>query len=158
MWDLLKGEGAAIPFIVRGVGEGMSSEDILNDLDQGGIFIRPEIAGKMIDYLQGAVLTGDAYTKQLQMNSLPNVLRLPLTLTDRVKNFFYFTQVEGFNRSTGALEKRDITIASDTLLTKQQALDKASEYAMGVEDSGGLTGAAGKVLSIKQNSAGITTL
>jgi hypothetical protein len=155
VFDFLFGEGRALAFIVKGVEAGMKVAEIAEKLSLGGIITRLGTVEKVAGYLENVILPGKQYIKQLQLNNLPNLLRIPLALTSMKRNFAYEVNVTGFSASTGEIEARTIVVSTNELLTKQQAIDIADELSIGDTKSGGLTGGAGEVTSIMQNPAGL---
>ena len=155
LFDFLFGEGQALAYIIEGVEKGLGLEEIKSALDLGGIFTRANIVEQVYGYLQNAVLPAKQYVKQLQLNNLPNIARIPLSLTPQIRNFAYTVLVQGISASTGEIIERQITISTNQLLTKQQAIDLADELSQGETKSGGLESGAGEVTSISQNSAGL---
>lgn len=153
--DIIKGEGPAIAFIRSLVETAASANEILEKLSLEGIGIRRATGLGVIRYLRETAQPARKYISSLTLNALPNPLRLPKSLTTTLRNFTYVTQLEGFSSKTGQLEQRTINVSSNALLTKQQALDVAEQYATGSFQSGGLDSASGTVTDIFQNQAGL---
>lgn len=155
LFDFLFGEGQALGYIKKGLAEGLGSEEIISALQAGGVSIRPELATNVIEYLGKTILPDLDYIKRLQYFATPNLARIPLSLTKTLRNFSYQVSVQGFNTSTGELQTKQISVSSNVLLTKQQALDIAGEFATSETPSGGLESAAATVTGITQNPAGL---
>jgi hypothetical protein len=155
LFNFLFNEGEALGFIKKGIAEGLGTEEILGALAKGGLSIRPELATNVIEYLGKTILPDLDYIKRLQYFAQPNLARIPIALTKTLRNFSYQVSVQGFTKATGELETHNISISTNTLLTKQQAIDMATELAVGESKSGGLESGAGVVTSITQNPAGL---
>lgn len=153
--DLIKGEGLAVTFIRSLVNTTASAGSILRELSNAGIGIRRQTGLQVISYLRNTVAPATDYIKFVNLNSYPTISRLPQSLTKQLRNFAYNTVLTGINTLTGELSTRNITVSSNQLLTKQQALDTAAAMAESENQSGGLEGASGSVVSIFQNSAGL---
>lgn len=154
--DIIKGEGPAIAFIRSAIETAKSATEILEDLSKSGIGIRRQTGLQVIKYLRDEVVPVRKYIDNLGLSKLPTIDRLPKSITTQLRNFAYHTVMEGFSTLTGEKTTRNITVSSNQLLTKEQALDYAVSIAESENQSGGLDGATGRVTDVFQNSGGLT--
>lgn len=152
--DIIKGEGPAIAFIRSLVETESTASEILSKLSEEGLGIRRATGLQVINYLRGTVQPTRKYISSLTLNALPNVLRLPKNPLNQKKLLNYNVLLRGFSTLTGQLEEKRLTIASNTVLTKQQALDVAVQAGTGSFQSGGLDSATGSVEDIFYNPEG----
>ncbi|MDR5730668.1 MAG: hypothetical protein RB191_24930 [Terriglobia bacterium] len=153
--DIIKGEGLAVQLIRSLIDQDIPGSLILKQVRDAGLGIRTQTGYQVINYLRDVVTPSRAYISYLGLNNLPNVNRLPQSLTKQLRNFAYNVQLRGFNNIDGQLTTKNVTISSNLLLTKQEAIDAAVNMAAGDSKSGGVTGSSGKVVSVFQNSAGL---
>ena len=155
LFDFLYGEGEALPYIIKGVANGLGLEEITTAIETGGLSIAHAKIGQVFNYLNTVIRPADEYIKFLQQFNYPNLARIPLSVTKLLRNFSYQGEMQGIDVSTGEIVTRNISISTNTLLTKQQAGDIMGQYATADTKSGGLGSAAIKVTSIRQNPAGL---
>jgi len=155
LFDFLFGEGQAIGYIKKGLEQALRPAEIIESLSTAGLTIRPDLANRVIEYLGTTILPDIQYIKQLQQFAQPNLTRIPLALTKTLRNFTYEVSVQGIEKATREISTRTINISTNTILTKQQAVDIATELSTGETKSGGLESGAGKVTAIYQNPAGL---
>lgn len=158
LFDFLYGEGQALAFISKGVALGQSLEEVSTELAKGGLLITAPKVEQVYNYLNNVVLPSQQYVKQLQLNAQPNLIRLPLSLTPTLRNFSYHLQLDGVDIHTGVQVTKYMTISTNTLLSKQQAIDIGGELATDDTESGGLVAANISVIHISQNSAGLVSI
>jgi hypothetical protein len=155
--DFIKGEGAAIGFIKSALEAGKKATETLDALREAGLGIRAQTFYAAYNYLAGPVAEGKKYISNVTLNALPSIDRLPKSITTTLRNFTYSTLVRGFDANTGEIVEKNVNISTNTLLTKQQAIDAAVSL---VEDNSGrygLEGASASVTDVVQNSAGLVT-
>lgn len=107
----------ALPFIEAAVARGVSSTALQSDLAAAGMGVRRQ------DLLQAMRVTRgqDATANRLQnirRNLLPDPRRIPLAQTDIRRNFSFTVRVDGTDPFTGERISKDITISSDTVLSR----------------------------------------
>lgn len=121
--DFIKGEGAAVSFIRSAVEAGKAASETLEALRNAGLGIRTQTFYQVVNYFKGPVETARNYVSYLGLQNLPNIARLPKTLTNIAKNFTYELKVEVISSETGEKTTRTINVSSNTLLSKQEAID-----------------------------------
>lgn len=153
--DLLKGEGETIEFIKKAAETTKSATEILESLKAQGLGIRRQTGLQVISYLRENTIPARSYIASVNLTKLPTISRLPLSLTNQLRNFAYKALLTGVNSLTGEEQTRSITVSSSQLLTKQEALDIATSIADSDSQSGGLNGSTGVIAEITQNNAGL---
>lgn len=153
--DLIKGEGLAVQFIKSVINTDRSASSILQELSDNGIGIRRQTGLQVINYLRNTALPASNYIDNLTLNSLPSIQRLAKSTTKQLRNFAYKVQLTGFDKFSNQLTKRNVTVSTNQLLTKQQALDIATALGESESQSGGITGSSGQVIEVTQNSDGL---
>lgn len=156
--NILKGSGSAIQLLKSLVKPGMTASDLLDQVNAAGYNLLPSTGNLVINYLTRAVIPANANLKDLQGNVLPNLASIPQGLTKSLRNFSYLVKVTGQSQFGGHFEDRYISISTNSLITKEQAIDAANSMAQENTKSGGINGASGEVQSISQNPAGLTNL
>ena len=124
--DFIKGEGAAVSFIRGAIEVGQSFTEALEAFRSAGGKIRTQTFNQAFNYIKGSTTTGRSYISFLGLNSLPTISRLPKSLTNMTRNFLYEMKVEVIDTETGERSFKSYNVASDTLLSKQQAIDEIS--------------------------------
>lgn len=124
--DFVKGEGAAVSFIRGALEVGQSFTEALEAFRSAGGKIRTQTFNQVYNYFTGPVAQTRSYISYLGLNNLPTVNRLPKSLTNMTRNFLYEMKVEVINTETGEKSFKSYNVASDTLLSKQQAIDEIS--------------------------------
>lgn len=153
--DLIKGEGTLFPTLLSAINVFTSSTEVLAALKSVTGITNPNVLPAIADYVSQYTIPAIQYAKNLNLNSLPNISRLPYSLTTQLRNFAYNITLTGFDPNTGSLTDKYITVSSSSLLTKQQALDLAVARADIEGDRYALEGSSGTVTNIFQNSAGL---
>jgi hypothetical protein len=146
-----------LAFVVEKLNEGLSGSAILRGLQEIGEGIRRQNFFQGLSYLAKEAVEPRKYISALTLNAYPTITRLPQSLSKQLRNFSYRTVVSGFDVMTGELKTLNISVSSNTLLTKQQALDIAGAMAEQQGGRYGLESAAGTVTDIFQNSGGLVT-
>jgi len=155
---ILKGSGSAIQLIKSLMTAGVPAEDVLSQVRAAGYDIIPSTANLAINYLKNAVLPANQLVASLDADVLPNLASIPLSLTKSLRNFSYLVKLTGNSMYGGQLEDRYISVSTNSLLTKEQAIDAAVSMSSQATKSGGLNNSTGEVQSISQNTAGLTDL
>lgn len=153
--ELIHGEGAAVQIIKSLIETDLPGSKIIEHVRAHGYGIRTQTAYEVIKHLREVVKPAEEYIKHLGLNNLPNIARLPLSVTKQLRNFAYRVELQGFSKATGELDRQSITVSSNQILTKQQAIDAAVSMAENSGASYGVTGASGSVAGVYQNSAGL---
>lgn len=129
--DLISGNGEAVMFIKSLIETSRSANSILSELRVNGLSIATNTGYQIINYLRAQPT--QAYTQQLSDEALPNIQRIPTSLTQTIRNYAYTYRFEGTSRLTGEKMTRYITISSNDLLTKQQAQAHAIDLVSNAE-------------------------
>lgn len=153
--SLLPGEWTAFSFISSLAKEDISSSEILARVAANGLTIRQNTGLNIINYLRNNTIPATKYLNSLNMNVLPSIARIPQSITTQLRNFAYTVSINGVSQFTGEQLEKFITVSTNSLLSKQQALDTALTMASNATQSGGLIPDSGSVVSIQQNSAGL---
>lgn len=154
--DLIKGEGPAVELIKSLVDTVSSGAEILRQVRESGLGISNSTGYQVINYLRDTYLPSTSALKNLANDTLPTINSIPKSVTELLRNFSYKVAVTGSDINTGETRKQYIQISSNQLLTKQQALDAASNIVEQSSKSGGITFDEADVESIQQNNAGLT--
>lgn len=154
--DFIKGEGAVVSFIRSAVETGKKATETLNAFREAAGKIRTEVFYKTFNYFAGPVAAARNYISNIGLNNLPNIERLPESLTKTLKNFSYELKVEVISNETGEAETRALNISSNTLLTKQQAIDEiAGVIEANPNGRYNYSFSAAKVTNVYKNVAGL---
>jgi hypothetical protein len=153
---ILKGQGAGLQLLRSLLNDKVPAVEALAHVKSAGYNLIPQTAEQFAEYLKTVVVPANTALEQLHPSVLPNIASLPLTLTKSLRNFSYLVKLTGQSMLGGQLEDKYISISTNSLLTKEQAVDAAVSIASFGTKSGGLTNADGEVTSISQNSAGLT--
>lgn len=154
--DLIKGEGAVVSFVRSAVETGKAALETLETLRNAGLKIRTQTFYQVYNYFTGPVTTARNYISNIGLNNLPNIARLPESITKLPKNFYYELKIEVVSGETGEKQNVNLNISSNTLLSKQQAIDEIADRID--TNSGGrypYTFSGAQVVNIFKNSAGI---
>jgi hypothetical protein len=155
LFDFLYGEGEAVSFIKAFIAGGAEPPEILAALDNLGLTIRKELAQNVIDYLGKTILPDTQYIKQLQNYALPNITRIPVNVSRQARNFNYNVTFTGFKTGAQNISTSGVTVSTNVLLTKQQAMDIAASMVEGQFKSGDFETASPVSVTITQNPAGL---
>lgn len=156
LFDLIKGEGAVVSFVRSAVETGKAATETLESLRSLGMGIRTESFYKVYNYFAKPVAAARNYISNIGLNNLPNISRLPKSITKLPKNFYYELKVEVVSSETGEKKKVNLNISSNTLLSKGAAIDEIADRID--TNSGGrypYTFSGAQVVNIFQNVAGI---
>lgn len=134
----------------------LSGASILESLRTAGVQIRTQTFYDLLNYTKGAGLSGRNYVGTLGPNTLPLPSRLAKTPTPRKNNYYYYVTVTGENEETGELDVQDVTVISQTLLNKQQVLDKVFGFFVDPEAEYEIKFGTAEVTDIQVNSGGVT--
>lgn len=152
---ILKGSGPALQLVRSLLKTGTPASDVLDQVRAAGYNVIPQTLNQAIDYLTQVVTPADLALSSLGDSVLPNLASIPLTLTKTLRNFSYRVKVTGRSQFTNQLQDQYISISTNSLLTKEQAVDAAQSMVLGSANYGGMLGASGEVESIAQNSSGL---
>lgn len=155
--DILKSENPAVQLIQSLVTSTLPASTILQQVRDNGLGIRTQTAYQVINYLRDVTIPSRSYISSVNLNAYPTISRLPLSLTKQLRNFAYEVKLTGFSNLSGQLQDKYITISTNQLLTKQQAIDAATGLAATTTQSGSLNGASGQVTGVTQNIAGLVS-
>lgn len=154
--DLIKGEGAVVSFVRSAVETGKAATETLESLRALGMGIRTESFYKVYNYFAGPVTQTRNYISNIGLQNLPNIARLPPSLTKLPKNFYYELKIEVVSSETGEKKNVNLNISTNTLLSKQQAIDEIADR-IDTNPNGRYpyTFSGAQVVNIFQNSAGV---
>jgi hypothetical protein len=117
----------AYPIIQRGVREGLSSRALDSLIREGlGSSIRRQTLLDIIRDVRNIFDVG-AQLRFLNQESRPNPARLPEALTKIRREFSFTVEVRGIFGPTGLSTIQNVTITSDTLLTRREMEEAAIE-------------------------------
>lgn len=155
---ILKGSGSALQFLTSLLKSGIPGADVLSRVQAAGYNLTTSTANLAINYLTRAVFPAAQQLAALPDDTLPNLASIPITLTKTLRNFSYLVKLTGQSQFSGQLEDRYVSVSTNSLLTKEQAVDAAISISQEASKSGGINGADGEVQSIGQNAAGLQGL
>lgn len=117
----------AMPFIERGVREGLSSRAIETAIRAGGFAApRRTVLLEVMRAMRGVEESGKAL-RFLRQGARPDPARLPEALTTIRRAYSFTLEVRGTHISTGAPLVQHVTVTSDTLLTRAEMEAAAAE-------------------------------
>lgn len=138
--------------------QGIEYSEALSRINELGVSLIPEVSDKVFEYTVKSVIPQTKEILELPGHYLPNIASIPSSLTKLLRNFSYQVKLRGESQYGGQLEDRYISISSNKLLTKNEALEAAFGLAQENTKSGGINGATGEITSISQNAAGLTNV
>lgn len=153
--DLIDANGEVVMFIKSLINTPASAASILNSLRAGGLGIRTQTGYQLINYLRETLVPASSYIQTLGADKLPNVNKLATSVTNQLRNFAYVVKFTGKNTITGETTDNYITVSTNALLSKQQAIDTATAYAEGSGQSGNFEVDTAEVATVTVNRAGI---
>lgn len=128
VFDLLSAsERTALPFLRELAETDLSANAILSRLKENGLGIRRSNGLSIISQLRNVISTRP-YVANVGVNKQLTIDNLPTALTDIRRNFSYEIRIDGRLDATGEKASTYVTVTSDELLTKQEALDIAADY------------------------------
>lgn len=120
---------AALPIIRGGVARGLPSRAIQGAIRTAfGKGIRNQTLLDIIRAEKGIAQLG-AQLKFLSKKAIPNPFRLPAAITKIRRRYSFVVQVVGFVIQTGETRLKNITVATDTLLSRE-TLEALAERAL----------------------------
>ncbi len=136
---LTKGARAAIPFFRAAVeaAPGATSEDIIGAVRELGASVRRTDALAIIRQLKGNLLQRPAFTS-VPLNLLPSARSLGRALTRTSQNYSFIVRITGIHPETDERIRRNVTVTSNKILSKQQVLDIAEGFVGAEGASAGL--------------------
>jgi hypothetical protein len=153
--DLIKGEGLAVQFIKSLVSTPASAASILTQLRSAGLGIRTQTGYQVINYLRSNVLPSQTYLQNLANNVLPNVGKLSQSVTTQLRNYSYKVTIKGISALSGEPVQQFVTISTNSLLTKQEAMSAVENMVSNAEYYDGIDSPEIEVTDIGVNSAGL---
>ena len=144
-----------LEFIKEAFELGKSATEALETISNAGMSVSSDMISQVYSYLSGPLNIGREYAQNLGLESIPVVNKLATSLTDLTRNFSYLIEFKSEPSDTGESESRYITVSTNTLLTKQEALDTAVSLAGKYPSTFTPTAEVGNVVDILQNSAGL---
>jgi len=112
----------AYPIVKRGVREGLSGREIAAVLKRTNLGIRTQTLFEIIRREKN-ILSKGAQLKFLGRNAMPNPARLPEALTVIRRRYAFILKVTGTIAQTGESLIRNITVSTDSLMTRGQLED-----------------------------------
>jgi len=157
IFDLLPGEGLLVGLTKQlSKDPSLSGRSILRSLRLRGLGIRTATFYQLLSYFRNEQTTGASYVADLGLSEQPIAERLARSLTNTLRNYTYQIEVFGRDEETGQPSIRNLTISTNRLLSKQQAIQAAGK--MWVLDPNenyqGQTFEGATVVSILRNSGG----
>lgn len=149
-------EGAAL--LSEFLKQGVEYSEALERINELGVSLIPQVSEKVFEYTVNSIIPQTKELLELPGHYLPSISSIPSALTKTLRNFSYLVQVQGELQFGGQVEQRYISISTNSLLTKEQAIDAALSISGSDTRSGGINGNSGEVHSISQNAAGLTNL
>lgn len=146
----------ALPFIERGVREGLSSRAIERAIRDGGLSApRRQVLLDTMRALKGVEDAGKAL-KFLRQDARPDPSRLPEALTTIRRQYSFTVEVRGTLISTGEDFVQHVTVTSDSLLTRAEMEEAAVEAVdQGQERYGIKVSSALPIKGIKAGKGGV---
>jgi len=154
--DLIASDSPVIQFIKAIVGTPASARSILSQARAAGHSIANSTGLQVINYLRANPLTPLQYIQSLANDKLPNLQNIKPSLTNMLSNFYYEVLFTGTDATTGEPSKQYIGIRSNSLLTKQQAIDFAVNIMEDNPAGYSIIEYEPEVTDIKSNKDGIT--
>jgi len=124
-FDLGKLPGIVMGFIERGVKAGESAGVTLGKLQEQGLGFRRQDFLTAFARVAGREQVTQNYIQYVGLNNFPTISRLPMSVTRTLRNFSYLLSYDNPNAISEKDKKLFVGISSNTLLTKQQAIDEA---------------------------------
>ena len=134
---LTKTASFAYPLIQKGVRAGLASRAIAGTLSRAGLGIRRSTLLSIMRKERTLVQHG-LNMRFLPLKRFPNPLKLPTALTKLRRAYSYTVELRGRLIDTQELIKRQVTVASSKLLTRQQAEEIAGGYLMDTPEAYGM--------------------
>lgn len=123
--ELLGGSAGKIyPIVKRGVREGLSIERIGSAVRGGGYSIANDKLRSLVSRERG-IREYFNNLRNINLDKKPDITRIPEALDRIQRRYSYQLEVRGVNLRTGAIETRNITISTNDLLTRREAIDDA---------------------------------
>lgn len=154
--DILPGEGWIIAFVKEAVAKGIGLEELQSTLAAAEKTVRLEAVTSAYNYLNTVVRPDLEYIKFLQQFAQPNLLRVPVNPVGQTRNFAYIIERQGINRLSGEIDTQMVQFEFNTLISKQEALDRSAEIQIPGAESDTLESYAATVTGIFQNPSGLT--
>ena len=117
---------AAIPLIQGAVKRGLSTNAIIKLLDKRKMGIRFSVLRKIVNTTHAESGAG-LHVSKLTQGQRPNPLRFPEALGKIRRNYSFTVEVEGIGFDN-SVQKRYVTVVSDSLLTKDDIEHEASSF------------------------------
>lgn len=155
---LLQGFGEGVTTLSELLKQGVEYSKALEQINDLGIHMIPQVSDKVFEYTVKSIIPQTKELLELPGHYLPNIASIPSALTKTLRNFSYLVQIEGESQFGGQVEQRYISISTNSLLTKDQAIDAALSISGSDTKSGGINGNSGEVHAISQNAAGLTNV
>lgn len=128
--DLLSGAARlALPFVSQGVAAGLKSADIISALSSAGLTFRRTDMLSLIRTVAGTPAQR-SYTSSLRGGFLPNPARFQEAATFTQGRYSYLVRLTGTHPLTGETTSRYISITSNSVITKNDAVQSAMEATM----------------------------
>ena len=147
--------GEAFTFLQEAYEAGKGFTESLNALRAGGLGIAEANARTIYDYLSGPLYESNKYISNLGLESLPTIGKLAPSITPTLRNFSYTVKFNGTTTATNERAEQYITVSTNTLLTKQEAIDTAAAYMSNADIYGLDELDEGEVVDVLQNSEGL---
>lgn len=114
-------------FIESMVQGGVGSTEIYNTLVQAGLGKRKQTVLQTIRQVRN-IQSKRSYVNSLGLDYLPNPERFARAIFPQSKKYAYIVRLEGVNEDTEKPDNQYISIVSDKVITKREAIQTALHY------------------------------
>lgn len=122
---LTKGGRAAFPFIQALANGDLSSSQIAKQVKEAGFSVRNQSIYDIVAALRDNQSSAQ-YLRSLSNHEIPNPAKFGTAVTELLRNYSYKVTVRGRNPDTGESQNRQITVSTNSPLSKDQVLAMAS--------------------------------
>jgi hypothetical protein len=140
-------EKSTVAYIQKGLELGLSANKIQEALGIAGLGIRRTKLLDIVRQITGIQSTR-SYVKSLGNNYLPDPTRLKAAVLPISKNYSYLVEIRGIDNTTDEESIQHISIVTDSLISKQEAINTAYYYLDSQPDIYSLTPKSASVTSI----------
>lgn len=153
--DLISSEAPIVSFIRGLINTPASARAILSQARSAGHSIGNATGLQVINYLRSEVQSPLSYVQNLANDKLPNLNNIGKSLTKQLRNFAYVVELNGVDALTGEGTTRHVTVSTNKLLTKQEAIDFAVNIVEDQPQGYNIVEFDSDVVNINQNAAGL---
>jgi hypothetical protein len=124
---LTKGARSALPFITEAVERGLSTAAVGRALESAGFTVRRQQMLDIVRALKDKELTRP-YIQSVRDDLSINPAKLARPLTKTLRRFSFLVKLTGLDADTGLSRAHNLTISSDSLMTKAAIKTLALSY------------------------------